>query len=201
MICSHNISDTDNILYAILYAILVLIVFQIFGYMKATACHASTQSLSLVNRIHEDYTIIPKNETTKETEAPKTAETEAPKTAETVISTSEIVNETESQKVQTKRSNSVGKKRSKSVPREVRLNVWINRHGYSMEAPCYCCGDILTGMGHWHAGHIIARANGGSDTVENMRPVCARCNISMRTKHMDDFKAELEARNQTTVSS
>jgi hypothetical protein len=35
---------------------------------------------------------------------------------------------------------------------------------------------------------VIAESKGGEMTVENLRPICATCNTSMKTEHMFDFK-------------
>jgi 5-methylcytosine-specific restriction endonuclease McrA len=39
-------------------------------------------------------------------------------------------------------------------------------------------------------GHVIAEALGGKTTLENLRPICSKCNKSMRTTHMDEFKKQ-----------
>lgn len=39
----------------------------------------------------------------------------------------------------------------------------------------------------YHAGHIVSEANGGEVTVENIRPICAACNLSMGQRNMDEF--------------
>lgn len=39
----------------------------------------------------------------------------------------------------------------------------------------------------WHCSHVKPHSKGGSIAVENMRPVCAACNISMKTENMFDY--------------
>jgi hypothetical protein len=39
-------------------------------------------------------------------------------------------------------------------------------------------------------GHVISRLNGGSDRLENLRPVCGPCNKGIGSKNMDDYKKE-----------
>ena len=39
----------------------------------------------------------------------------------------------------------------------------------------------------FHCGHIISYHNGGADSVENMRPICPSCNLSMGAENMDTF--------------
>ena len=43
-------------------------------------------------------------------------------------------------------------------------------------------------MNSFHCGHVVAEADGGPTTVDNLRPVCATCNLSMRTQNMNTFK-------------
>ena len=42
-------------------------------------------------------------------------------------------------------------------------------------------------MGNFHAGHILAEANGGKTTLDNLIPLCALCNTSMGTYNVFDF--------------
>lgn len=53
------------------------------------------------------------------------------------------------------------------------------------EGKCFCCGITLQEC--WHAGHIVARKHGGSETVHNMRAVCPGCNSEMRCENMFEF--------------
>jgi hypothetical protein len=44
----------------------------------------------------------------------------------------------------------------------------------------------------WHAGHVVAESKGGGPTnVQNLRPVCISCNMSMGSKNMMEFKAQI----------
>ena len=45
-------------------------------------------------------------------------------------------------------------------------------------------------------GHMTAVANGGSNDISNLKPICSSCNKSMGTKNMDDFKKEFYESNQ-----
>ena len=76
-----------------------------------------------------------------------------------------------------------------SIPKNVRGEVWKFHFGNSTKGECFCCKRNLDAFENWHAGHIISRACGGSDTADNLRPVCGSCNSSMGTEHMDTFKA------------
>ena len=77
----------------------------------------------------------------------------------------------------------------KSIPKKIRSPGWENAFGASTQGKCHCCNCDLNCLGSWHAGHILAACNGGSDTADNLRPICASCNLSMGSEHMDAFKA------------
>jgi len=77
----------------------------------------------------------------------------------------------------------------KTIPKKIRAQVWTTSFGSSTQGTCYCCNSILNCLESWHAGHIVAAANGGSDTAENLRPICPPCNLSMGSEHMDAFKS------------
>lgn len=77
-----------------------------------------------------------------------------------------------------------GKKR-KALPQKVRMTIW--RRAFSTwDGVCYCCGDNIQ-YENFDVGHIIASVKGGADTIDNLRPVCRSCNLSMGTRHMDEF--------------
>ncbi len=40
--------------------------------------------------------------------------------------------------------------------------------------------------------HIICKSNGGPDTVENMNPMCAKCNTARGTRDLEEFLSEYE---------
>jgi len=42
----------------------------------------------------------------------------------------------------------------------------------------------------FHCGHIVSHANGGSMHIDNLRPICASCNLSMGTQNMNEFRQQ-----------
>jgi 5-methylcytosine-specific restriction endonuclease McrA len=80
-------------------------------------------------------------------------------------------------------------KQRRAIPKKIRGLTWKEHFGDSMRGACFCCKKTLEALDEWHAGHIVSHANGGKDTVANLRPVCISCNLSMGTENMDDFKA------------
>lgn len=72
------------------------------------------------------------------------------------------------------------------IPSHVREEVW-RLYGAPV---CWCCQKEPISSQNKHFGHILAEKNGGRPTVENLRPVCASCNLRMRTKNMYDYMQE-----------
>lgn len=76
----------------------------------------------------------------------------------------------------------------KNIPASVRNAVWnkyISQH--DKIAPCFCCGCQLIDSNNFCCGHVISKHNGGSTTIDNLRPICTSCNNSMGTQHMFEF--------------
>lgn len=81
--------------------------------------------------------------------------------------------------------------RKKSVPKVVKDLTWQKWIGDEVaKAKCLCCGINEIKMNSFHCGHVVAEAMGGPTTVDNLRPVCATCNLSMRTQNMEKFKGQ-----------
>ena len=81
------------------------------------------------------------------------------------------------------------KPKKKSIPKVVKDLSWNKWVGDDVaKTKCLCCGVNEIKMSTFHCGHVIAEANGGSTTVDNLRPICSACNLSMRTENMNTFK-------------
>ena len=82
------------------------------------------------------------------------------------------------------------KPKKKTVPKVVRDLAWARWIGDDVaKTKCMCCGLNEIKMNSFHCGHIMAEVNGGKTTVDNLRPICAACNLSMGADNMDEFKA------------
>lgn len=83
-------------------------------------------------------------------------------------------------------TNSV--KRRTPLPACVRDSVWnhyigedINKHR------CLCCKQVKINNREFQVGHVISVKDGGTDEINNLRPICAPCNHSMGSKNMVEF--------------
>lgn len=81
------------------------------------------------------------------------------------------------------------KTKKKSIPKVVKDLSWNKWVGEDVaRTKCMCCGVNEIKMSSFHCGHVIAEAAGGKATVDNLKPICAACNLSMGTENLDDFK-------------
>lgn len=70
----------------------------------------------------------------------------------------------------------------------LRQAVWLRWIGPHFKARCFCCNQQEITVFAYHAAHVIAHAKGGSIAVDNLRPTCASCNLSMQTKNLYDYQ-------------
>jgi hypothetical protein len=74
-----------------------------------------------------------------------------------------------------------------SIPQIVKTKTWESHIGKVYEAYCLCCNLNLISSTNFHCGHVISRKNNGTNTIENLRPICSQCNLSMNSTNMIDF--------------
>lgn len=67
-----------------------------------------------------------------------------------------------------------------SIPKALREQVWLHYIGKKFNTTCYvkwCKNEI--NVFDYHTGHDIPESKGGAMVLENLRPICSRCNLSM----------------------
>lgn len=92
-------------------------------------------------------------------------------------------------------------RRSTRLNASLRNACWIRYNGTEGIAKCYCCGLESVTRSNFDCGHVVSRAKGGLDTLQNLRPICGCCNSSSGVEHMRDFaiKNGLEGRIKVEV--
>jgi 5-methylcytosine-specific restriction endonuclease McrA len=79
--------------------------------------------------------------------------------------------------------------KKKSIPKSLKKQVWDKWIGPNIgRTKCLCCKHEEIRQIEFHCGHIIAEVNGGKTNVDNLRPICAQCNLSMGSMSMDEFR-------------
>jgi HNH endonuclease len=85
-------------------------------------------------------------------------------------------------------------KNRKSLSDCKRLAVWNTYIGKEVyKHLCIVCNDRMMEKSErvYDCGHVIPVAHGGSDDIDNLRPVCHSCNIRMATKNMVKYMEEM----------
>jgi hypothetical protein len=77
--------------------------------------------------------------------------------------------------------------KKESIPKTVRNCIWLNYFGNEREGKCQCCLRETISIMNFHAGHIKAEANGGTTTLDNLKPICMLCNCSTGKYDMHEF--------------
>ncbi len=76
----------------------------------------------------------------------------------------------------------------RKIPIHVRRQVWNTHIGQNFtQWKCLCCNSTAIDRDNYECGHIIAEANGGDESISNLRPICVGCNRSMSTTNMREF--------------
>ena len=70
--------------------------------------------------------------------------------------------------------------KKQNIPKAIREQVWLQTFGKLYEKECYIhwCKNIIT-VFDFHVGHDIPESKGGTLDIDNLKPICARCNQSM----------------------
>jgi 5-methylcytosine-specific restriction endonuclease McrA len=84
------------------------------------------------------------------------------------------------------------------IPRALREQVWIQYAGRRFERKCLVpwCKNTMT-VFDFHVGHDVPEAAGGATEIANLRPICARCNLSMGAKYSIQEWGRLSAPHKT----
>lgn len=73
-----------------------------------------------------------------------------------------------------------GKQKKQRIPVALREQVWLKQMGHSFQGKCPTtwCQNTIT-VFDFQSGHNIPESKGGPTTLENLIPLCGRCNLSM----------------------
>ncbi len=93
------------------------------------------------------------------------------------------------------------KTRKDKIPLALREQVWIHRMGRVFEGKCPVtwCKNTIT-VFDFESGHNIPESKGGATSLENLLPICSRCNKGMGNRHsIDEWCAKYQP--EDTASS
>ena len=89
------------------------------------------------------------------------------------------------------------KKKKQKIPAALKKLVWDEYIGAEKGvAKCSVCLATDIDKFHFHCAHVVAEAEDGCLTVENLRPCCSLCNTSMFKKNLHQFKKLLKPKDE-----
>jgi hypothetical protein len=83
----------------------------------------------------------------------------------------------------TKEKKSKYKKKA-NIPKALREQVWLKNVGPCFEHKCLIdwCQNTMC-VFDFHVGHNIPESHGGKTDIDNLMPICSRCNLSMGSQY------------------
>ena len=89
----------------------------------------------------------------------------------------------------------IPKYRKARIPMALREQVWISKMGRVFESKCpvvWCQNNIT--VFDFQSGHNIPESKGGTTTLDNLIPLCSRCNLSMSDNYtIDEWSSQYQA--------
>ena len=70
------------------------------------------------------------------------------------------------------------------IPKRIRELVWTTHNGETFSNKCYVswCNNKLN-VFNFQVGHDIPESKGGTIDIDNLKPICGNCNLSMGNKY------------------
>ena len=71
-----------------------------------------------------------------------------------------------------------------TIPKRVRELVWTTHNGETFTNKCFVtwCENKIN-VFNFQVGHDIPESKGGTLEIDNLKPICGNCNLSMGNKH------------------
>ena len=85
------------------------------------------------------------------------------------------------------------------LPKALREQIWLHYIGKKYSSKClikWCNNEI--NVFDFHIGHNVPASKGGTICMENLLPICARCNLSMSNNYTIDQWTDLMKKKQST---
>jgi len=80
------------------------------------------------------------------------------------------------------------KYKKKIIPKHIKTLVWNKYIGDDIiKHKCLCCKKENIKITDFEAGHVLSEFHGGTNEIDNLRPICRPCNSSMGTTHMIEY--------------
>ncbi len=76
----------------------------------------------------------------------------------------------------------------KKINKDLREKVWLKYMKNKVLGKCYCCKIKPIHFTDFEVGHNKAVSKGGSNNINNLRPICRSCNKGMGTKTIEWYR-------------
>ena len=80
---------------------------------------------------------------------------------------------------------------------DLRQQLWERFFQHEFVGVCQCCQTALKITSGWHMGHVNPAAQGGAKSLDNLRPLCTTCNMSMSNENADLYTSRLQRYNSS----
>jgi hypothetical protein len=89
----------------------------------------------------------------------------------------------------------------KRIPKKIKEEVWVKTNGNKFTAECYVnwCSNKIN-VFNYHVGHNIPESKGGTLELNNLLPICDRCNLSMSNNYTIQEWGDIFKPNQISLS-
>lgn len=77
-------------------------------------------------------------------------------------------------------------KKKSHISKSVKKKLW-NKYFKTIDGECFCCKTKIDSF-NFEAGHVVAKAKGGDNSISNLRCICSTCNKSMGTHNLELWK-------------
>ena len=83
-----------------------------------------------------------------------------------------------------KNKNNTKTYKKQHIPKALREQCWITNFGHTFKHKCYIkwCKNTIN-VFDYRVGHNIPECQGGKLCLENLKPICSRCNHSMGSQY------------------
>lgn len=85
----------------------------------------------------------------------------------------------------------------RTIPKAVKEQVWLRHIGPNFSSKCktpWCKNKIS--VFDYHTCHIIPESSGGPMTLDNLIPLCFKCNLSMGTMTFNEWTSLVATRKK-----
>jgi hypothetical protein len=76
------------------------------------------------------------------------------------------------------------------IKTKLRREVWNKRFNKYITGECYVCSESID-YDNFQCGHITSVFYGGKSVLNNLEPICGKCNINMGIHDLNVYKSEL----------